>query len=536
MSASEPSPICFKIASEDWEFQQIHRLNYETFVEEIPQHPSNPDRILVDAFHRENTYLIAVRDRQLLGMMALRDRRPFSLDRKLPDLDRFLPAGRRPCEIRLLAATTDSRNGLVFRGLCNLLFRHALERDYDLLVISGTPRQAGIYRDMGFVPFGPLVGTGEAVYQPMYLTIEAFRQHRRAYRALAAAPRHRAAEPVSFLPGPVPVHPEVRAALQQPAVSHRSAAFVSDFNSTRRQLCRLANANHVDIMMGSGTLANDAVAAEMTLWPAAGLVLSNGAFGDRLVDHAARFRLRFQVLRADWGRPFERHEVEGRLDGDPSLRWLWAVHGETSTGVLNDLDVLKEVTAARDVRLSIDAVSSLGTTPLDLRGVSLASGVSGKGLGACPGLAFVFQEAAAHPASPALPRYLDLGLYAERGGVPFTVSSNLLYALKAAVEVFEGERHFARVAELAARLREGLWSLGLAPLARSAAFPAVTTIALPPGRDSTRVGQSMEEAGYLLHYRSDYLVERNWLQVCLMGPCTAAMIDELLNELGRVFG
>jgi hypothetical protein len=42
-SAPGRSAVSFKIASEDWEFQEIHRLNYETFVEEIPQHPSNPD-------------------------------------------------------------------------------------------------------------------------------------------------------------------------------------------------------------------------------------------------------------------------------------------------------------------------------------------------------------------------------------------------------------------------------------------------------------------------------------------------------------
>ena len=48
MGVSNPSSVCFKIASEDWEYQQIHRLNYETFVEEIPQHASNPDRILIE--------------------------------------------------------------------------------------------------------------------------------------------------------------------------------------------------------------------------------------------------------------------------------------------------------------------------------------------------------------------------------------------------------------------------------------------------------------------------------------------------------
>ena len=41
----------FRIASEDWEFEAVHRLNYKTFVEEIPQHGQNTDQRLVDKFH-----------------------------------------------------------------------------------------------------------------------------------------------------------------------------------------------------------------------------------------------------------------------------------------------------------------------------------------------------------------------------------------------------------------------------------------------------------------------------------------------------
>ena len=32
------APLIFKFATEDWEVEQIHRLNYKTFVAEIPQH------------------------------------------------------------------------------------------------------------------------------------------------------------------------------------------------------------------------------------------------------------------------------------------------------------------------------------------------------------------------------------------------------------------------------------------------------------------------------------------------------------------
>jgi predicted acetyltransferase len=106
----------FKVASEDWEFEQIHQLNYRTFVEEIPQHQPSGTPRLVDKFHNENTYLICVANNRIVGMIAARGRRPFSLDQKLPNLDSYLPPGRRTCEIRLLSVEKAFRNGQVFRG------------------------------------------------------------------------------------------------------------------------------------------------------------------------------------------------------------------------------------------------------------------------------------------------------------------------------------------------------------------------------------------------------------------------------------
>ncbi len=163
----------FKIATEEREFELIHRLNYRTFVEEIPQHAPSSKHRLVDQFHDENTYLIALRGDILAGMMALRGRRPFSLDLKLPDLDAYLPPKRSICEIRLLSVEKDFRNGPVLFGLTALLWQYSHQQGYDLAVISGTTRQAKLYHRAGFVPFGPLVGTGDAQFQPMYLTREA---------------------------------------------------------------------------------------------------------------------------------------------------------------------------------------------------------------------------------------------------------------------------------------------------------------------------------------------------------------------------
>ena len=113
----------------------------------------------MDVFHDENTYIICLDRERLAGMVALRGKRPFSLDRKLEDLDRYLSPGRSLCEFRLLAVEKDYRSGPVFFGLARHSAEHAIRGGYDTAVISGTTLQLDLYRHLGFVPFGPLVGT-----------------------------------------------------------------------------------------------------------------------------------------------------------------------------------------------------------------------------------------------------------------------------------------------------------------------------------------------------------------------------------------
>ena len=163
----------FKVATEESEFQQIARLNYLTFVREIPQHPEDDSGSLVDRFHLENRYLIALRDADLVGMLALRGRRPFSLDLKLQDLDRYLPEGRRPCEIRLLSIVPHRRHGLVLHGLLRELVRECDGAGYDLALISASVPRLSFYKNLGFLPFGPRVGASEAEFQPMSMTLQA---------------------------------------------------------------------------------------------------------------------------------------------------------------------------------------------------------------------------------------------------------------------------------------------------------------------------------------------------------------------------
>ncbi|MGD0087619.1 MAG: GNAT family N-acyltransferase [Verrucomicrobiota bacterium] len=567
-----PEPLTFKFATEDWEFEQLHRLNYKTFVEEIPQHHTSPTQRLVDKFHAENTYLICLQNRKLIGMLAVRGNRPFSLDQKLPGLDAHLPAGRTICEIRLLALEKKfrgARGGQILQGILALLWQHGVEKGYDLAIISGTTRQFRLYQHLGFVPFGPVVGSGDAQFQPMYVTLETFEVTAREF--LRSSPA-RSFQPsaVNFLPGPVAIRREVRRAFEQAPESHRAESFKKDFSSARQILCELVRARNVGVFMGSGTLANDVIAGQLSLLSGRGLILSNGEFGERLMDQAWRFNLKFDALKFDWGKPLDLALVEkkyftadhdnskgeptgsagilpaGREPGTGTRRqddgapgnaptWLWCTHCETSTGILADLAALKELCARHETKLCLDCISTIGTMPVDLTGVYLASGSSGKGLRAYPGLSMAFYHHDVPVAPEKLPRYLDLGFGMQHDGTPFTFSSNLLHALHAAVKRVNWERRFAETAEWSAWLRDRLTEMGFTLIGNGTLMsPAVITLALPPEMNSTKIGEAMQETGYLLSCNSEYLRRKNWIQVCLMGECTREKVVALANALNRV--
>jgi len=549
-------PLVFKLADDDWEFEQIHRLNYRTFVEEIPQHRRSPTHRLVDKFHSENTYLICLSGQRLVGMLAVRGSRPFSLDQKVANLDSYLPAGRKICEIRLLAIAKPFRGAQVLQGILALLWQHGVEQGYDLAIISGTTRQSKLYHHLGFVPFGPLVGSPEARFQPMYITLKTFEITAREF--LRSSPsRSFQASAVNFLPGPVTVRREVRRAFEQPPESHRGESFLKDFLATKQVLCDLVQTPKVELLLGSGTLANDVVAGQLSLEGTAGLILSNGEFGERLLDHGRRFGLTFEPCEVPWGESFSADVIRRKLEQNLSTRWLWCAHCETSTGVLTDLDLLKDICPKFGVKLCLDCVSSLGTVPLDLKGVYLATGTSGKGLCSYPGVSMVFyhhhpaESARENPVSgessrdaakacsggrrPLLPRYLDLSYYASQQGIPFTFSSNLLHALQAALRHVQWDRRFEVLREGSRWLRPKLREVGFELVGGdNETSPAIVTLALPQRLNSLTVGKLAAEAGYLLSYNSEYLRPRNWIQISLMSECAREKLVSLLNVLNRI--
>src|SRR5205823_1494832 len=143
------------------------------------------------------------------------------------------------------------------------------------------------------------------------------------------------------------------------------------------------------------------------------------------------------------------------------------VHQESSTGVLNDLPGLVRVARNWGTRVCVDCISSLGAVPLDLSGVYLATGASGKSLGAYAGAALIFADAEAlrRLDRSRVPSYFDIVAALDSEGPCYTFPSPTLAALEAALSAYatpqQAHEAYARYAELGAYVRRQLRRVGL---------------------------------------------------------------------------
>jgi aspartate aminotransferase-like enzyme/N-acyl-L-homoserine lactone synthetase len=544
-------PYVFKRAETPHEFEQVHRLNYKTFVREIPQHADHGGDQLVDKFHHKNIYIIVLRQERVVGMVSAHGEPPFSVADRLSDPGELERAGTRPVEVRLLAIEPAERNSsLIFIGLLWSVYEYARVNGYTHMVISGVEERADLYERIGFIPLGPAVPSGKAKFIPMALKIGQLpiKMERVKQRWESQIPSRSSLtedDRVCLLPGPVTISPAVRAAFHQPPSYHRGPEFIRRFVRVRRLLGQLVGGRDVAILNGSGTLANETIAATLAADPGRGrgVLLVNGEFGHRLARQATRFGLQPRILTWPWGRPWDLNQIDQTLAEEPEGSWVWGVHQESSTGVLNDLRGLVRLGRRRGIRVCADCISSLGAVALDLREVYLASGASGKSLGAIAGASILFADRSALAAinPERIPSYFDLRAALDSDGPCYTFPSATLFALEAALREYltpaKAQLAYQRYHVLGVYVREQLRQLGLEPLAEDVwASPVVTTFT-PPGEDTSEsFVDRCRQWGFDIGGQSRYLAQRRLVQIATMGAITADQCAPLFEQWRCCFG
>lgn len=295
-----------------------------------------------------------------------------------------------------------------------------------------------------------------------------------------------------FTPGPVEIPARILRALSAVPPHHRTEGFRATFKRVIEGLRELHRTEGEVFLLGaSGTGAMEAAVVNLLSPGDKALVIVGGKFGERWLNLVKAYGIAHDAVDVEWGHAVDAAEVERRLSRDAAIKAVFSTHSETSTGAIHDIQAIAKITRARDVRLVVDAITSLGVHPLpqDEWGVDVVVCGSQKGLMAPPGIGTLSLApwAASAIEGQGLPRfYFDLRKFrksAPLGETPWTPPVSLTLALEEALAMIREEgldNVHARHRRVAHAMRAGAQTLGY-KLFAAAPSHALTALYPPDG-------------------------------------------------------
>src|SRR5215468_408673 len=258
-----------------------------------------------------------------------------------------------------------------------------------------------------------------------------------------------------FGPGPSMVAPRVYQAMAQPVVGHLDPFFFQTVEEVRALLSyAFSTANTFNLALsGTGSSGMEAAVANLTEPGDKFALLTNGFFGDRIGDMAARHGAQVVRLTKPWGEPYDPQEAREFIKRERP-RVVAFVQAETSTGMYNQAKPICEAAHEVDALVIADCVTSLGGMPVlvDENGIDVAYSCSQKGLGCPPGLAPITVSPRAWDRvkarkTPVQSFYLDFQLldsFYTRHKYHHTASATLFYAIREGLAIIKEETLEAR--------------------------------------------------------------------------------------------
>ncbi len=237
-----------------------------------------------------------------------------------------------------------------------------------------------------------------------------------------ASPLPTAKDKILFTPGPLTTSLNVKQAMLRDAGSWHFE-FNAVVKKVREQLLAIAGVSRETgyeciLLQGSGTFGVEAVFA--TCVPPNGkvAVLANGAYGERIVLMLQHAKISHVVLRTPEDMPNDPVALEHTLSSDKSITHVAVVHCETTTGILNPIDEIGQITKRHGCAYVVDAMSTFAGIPIDFTvgGVDFLISSANKCVEGVPGFSFVIARRSALLANEGCARSLSLDLIGQLRG------------------------------------------------------------------------------------------------------------------------
>lgn len=318
-------------------------------------------------------------------------------------------------------------------------------------------------------------------------------------------------------PGPLSTSKGVRASLLRDWCTWDDDYNEEIVQTIRRKLTQLASSRPEEytsvLMQGSGSFAVEACLGSTIPKNGKLLLITNGAYGDRMVKMAEIMGISFTTLKYPEVAVPDMDDVKIALERDASISHVAMVHCETTTGILNPIRRLSETVKPYGNILIIDAMSSFGGIPMDMHdlGIDYLISSANKCIQGVPGFGFVIAKKSRLIECGGNSRSLSLDLYDQwknmdaSGKWRFTSPTHVVRAFYQALLELQDEggvaARYGRFCENHSVLLEGMAEAGFGTLlAPQLMSPIITSFRYPHSRfDFKWFYEEIKKRGYVLY-------------------------------------
>jgi len=352
-------------------------------------------------------------------------------------------------------------------------------------------------------------------------------------------------------PGPTPVPTDVALAMARPIIHHRTSEYRAVFEEAIKGLKHVFQTQYdVFTFASSGTGAMEAAVVNLLSPKDKVITVQGGKFGERWTEICQSYGIETVVLDVTWGQAVEPQKIAEILEKEPRIKAVFITQCETSTGVVNDVRAIAQVTSKSKAVLVVDAISTLASIELrtDAWGVDVVVAGSQKGLMLPPGLAFlsISPKAWVLVTEAKCPRYYfdlrEAKKALDKIDTPFTPAITLVVGLREVLNMIQKdglENCWARHAKMAKATRAAMLALGLELFAPNASSDAVTAVKVPTGLDGENLVKLLRQKYGVSIAGGQAELKSKVFRIAHMGYITPeeilltiACLEIALNEMG----
>lgn len=268
------------------------------------------------------------------------------------------------------------------------------------------------------------------------------------------------------------------------------------------------------LLQGSGTYCVEATIGATVKSSDKLLILANGAYGERMAEIARYYHIDYVLVSLHETELITGEVARRALEANPGITHLSMVHSETTTGLLNSIEEVADVIRGRGITFIVDAMSSFGGVPIDMKalGIDFLVSSANKCIQGVPGFGFIIAKREKLMACKGIARSLSLDIYAqwetmEKGGGKwrFTSPTHVVRAFFQAMKELNEEGGIAvryeRYKQNHRTLVDGMRALGFKTLLPDASQGPIITSFLYPSADFNFVAfyEALKQKGFVIY-------------------------------------